>query len=45
MGAGAAVAVKMFFHNLGVEELSEDHKTGIWYKFTPHGAIDSIGEP
>lgn len=28
-----------------VEELSEDHKTGVWYKFTPDGAIDSIGEP
>lgn len=28
-----------------VEELSEDHKAGVRYKFTPDGAIDSIGEP
>lgn len=45
LGAGAVVAVKMFFNNLKVEELSEEHKTGVWYKFTPDGAIDSIGEP
>lgn len=45
LGTGAVVAVKMFFNNFKVEELSEDHKTGIWYKFTPNGTIDSIGEP
>ena len=45
LGTGAVVAVKMFFNNFKVEELSEDHKTGVWYKFTPDGAIDSIGEP
>lgn len=45
LGTGAAIAVKMFFHNLKVEELPENHKTGVWYKFTPNGAIDSIGEP
>ncbi len=42
---GAVVVVKMFFNNLKVEELSEDHKPGVWYKFTPDGAVDSIGEP
>ncbi len=45
LGTGAVVAVKMFFNNFKVEELCEDHKTGVWYKFTPDGAIDSIGEP
>lgn len=43
--AGAVVAVKMFLNNFMVEELSEDHKTGVRYKFIPDGAIDSIGEP
>ncbi len=45
LGTGVVVAVKMFFNNFKVEELSEDHKTGVWYKFTPDGAIDSIGKP
>ena len=45
LGTGAVVAVKMFFNNFKVEELSEDYKIGTWYKFTPDGAIDSIGEP
>lgn len=42
---GALVVMKLLFNNLKVEELSEEHKTGVWYKFTPNGAVDSIGEP
>lgn len=42
---GAVVTVKMFFHKLKLQELSEDHRPGVWYKFTPKDAIDSIGKP
>lgn len=28
---GAIVVMKLFFNNLKVEELSEEHKTGVWY--------------
>lgn len=28
-----------------IQEFSAEHQTGVWYRVTPEGAIDSIGEP
>ncbi len=45
---GGGIAINAFLNKLKssaeIHELSAEHQTGVWYRFTPEGAIDSIGE-
>ena len=42
---GAGIVTISIMNKLKIQELSKEHKTGVWYRFTPENAIDSIGKP
>lgn len=45
LAVGISAIIKISLSKLEITELTENYETGKWYKFSPDGAIDSIGQP
>ena len=49
LGIGVFAIIKTAINKMltgtAVTELTEEYENGVWYKFSPEGAIDSIGKP